>query len=44
MNYIFSELLKNHLVWLINNVSSPIGKTADGFKHKVLSPFKINTP
>ena len=44
MNYMFSDLLKNHLVWLINNASSPIRKTADGFKHKVLSPFKTNTP
>lgn len=44
MNYMFSELLKNHLVWLINNVSSHIRKTADSFKHNVLSPFKTNTP
>ena len=31
-------------MWLLNNVSSPMWKTADGFKNKVLSTFKTNTP
>ena len=30
--------------WLINYVPNPIGNALDGFKEKVVTPFKTNTP
>ena len=30
--------------WLINYIPEPIRKSADGFKNKVISLVKINTP
>ena len=35
---------KNRYDWLINYVPDPIGNTLDGFKEKVVTPFKTNTP
>ena len=30
--------------WLINYIPEPIRKSVDGFKHKIVSLFKTNTP
>ena len=30
--------------WLINYIPAPIRKTVSGFKDKIVSVFKINTP